>query len=1215
MPAFIPRLRGALAGGISLVGVCDTPELRYNNPSCPQTFYNARMHCENAGGFLACPRDRTEADAVQVSLNLGRDDGGRNGWIGVNDVDRSTNQFGCYWGERGGRVAEDAAGFNYGITPHRGSTMTWLQYPNLFRWRNSVMVSNAGATEADICNEANGFPLNGCTGNSPYTVDVGFQLWEEDKPPDGAANDRNCARSRQTNIGNTIGNPSYYWDPIACNTLQPYVCMGLPPSPPAAPPPFEFASCFATSVAANGAQKYFENKISGHPITLNRGTDDGDALVVFDSQEKASAACRWWPRTDDETMSHQSPAGGHFYMFMDSENHGAAVTSGVISPYITRVGEGWMSIDLGIPETARIGESLNVVQGGSTAEPFPMFIFRPQVKGIVKLEVLFNAGSNRAPSVQHTVYYKNAVDPSNPTLAVAPVVIDQSDTATYTEGVWADLGTYLFDPAFDTRVEISCAGVPMNTFCIVDALRVRMSPPLTNANLNTMAPRFDECTGIQHYRGKYWLMNERGGSRATSSLWNPEGASDGSDAFARTLDGIASCHSAAPPPEAPSPPPPQTPPSTPPQPPSPPMPPPAPPPLSPPPFNFHHCFGAAGGSYDRTELFTSSTLQIGTAFMRFRSQEDATSACRWWPNVDQSILERIYLGVGTTQARTLRQVLADPDSGFGCIGILHQLENGEQLYSLRYDSTIHGAGRRLQNVVPRRKLQTTVMGDGTVVPWHEPIPFTADTMFMAPGCMPPTATSFLCPLLNFNNCDGTSPPPPSPPLPAVPPYPPPPPNQPQDGASCSLLAPWYTYRHDITQTPRRKRNQCRGIIEWYCKKSNTKGKTPGFNNLRVDQFFCKNATGTIVFCRAQDDDGNGHCEGQTVCDGFTPSCISGNILTCDSTTAGQTEARFVSASTDSGYNYVDSGGRDNCLHKFGLLYEWLVRDAFSTYAKLNNNDESLQTSMRPCYMDSAISPFRNVYENTVSFWNVESIAATGLDPIPYSMGYGSGACAYSAGDSGALPAYSDRYRGNRNHEFWWYVPAPGLFGADASCHTGVDRSNWGYGVNFMSTLPYWTAVTHSNSAVGSAQYYHHPSCTVMEPGWSTRSAAAAGLEVFLSPEPPSPPPEPPALPYPSPTPPSPPSPPGTPPTVVGTPATGPIFTFASPPPPPPPVTFMRRLTTKDPIAKYVWETMDTRKNMTVAQRWREAERIWGRPPTLRELAVRAGVSRLVKGDT
>ena len=906
-------LHGDIDGGAA-TATCNTPELRYNNPECPQTWYNARMHCENAGGFLACPRDRVESDEVQTALNRGRVDGARNGWIGVNDVDRSTNQWGCYWGVRGDRVAQDATGFNYGTMTHRASTMNWIGVPNLFRWRNSLMASNAGGTDAEICNEANGYPLSGCTGNSPYTVDVGFHLWESDRPPDGGGSVKSCTRSRQTNSGNTIPNPSYYWDPIACTSLQPYVCMGLPPSPPAAPPPFEFSNCFGQSVELHGASHFLVNQVAGHPIVLNRASGP-DVFVKFDDQEKASAACRWWPRTDDEIMSHQAPASGSFYFFMDSENFNGAISPFFSNPYITRVGTGWLSIDSGVPIGARVGAQVSVMQGGNAnTEPFPKFIFRPQIKGNLQLEVLFKAGSNRPTAVQHNVFHVNSAGDA---LTMTPVNIDQSDTVTYTDGVWANLGTFAMDPSFDTRVEISCQGVSSGTFCIVDTLRISAPVQLEQANLNTQATRLDSCTGIQHYNGKYWLMNEFAGSPAFSTSWNPGGAIDGSDAFARPLDGIETCNDAAPPPAEPSPPPPKTPPSTPPSPPSPPSPPPSPPPATPPPFNFIHCFGVAGGSYDRTDWSKTGTLQIGTANMRFSSQEDASSACRWWPNVDAGILTRIYAGAGgITTSKTLSQVMSDVDSSYACVAVLHYTISGEDAYWLRYDNTI--SGRRMGQENPRRELQSSTMGDGSVVKWHEQTPFTHGVMYMAPGCLA-SSTSFHCPLLNFDNCAGASPPPPGPPPPAVPPYPPPPPNQPQSTASCSVLAPWFTYRDDIRQMPRRRRDQCRGIVEWYCARDDTTGKSPGFAQTRVYNFFCLNSGGTVVHCLAAQDEGGGNCEGQTVCTPFTPTCNDGgNTLDCTDNSLGQTESRFVSATAANGYSYIDSGGRNNCC-KFTRL--------------------------------------------------------------------------------------------------------------------------------------------------------------------------------------------------------------------------------------------------------------------------------------------------------
>ena len=162
----------------------------------------------------------------------------------------------------------------------------------------------------------------------------------------------------------------------------------------------------------------------------------------------------------------------------------------------------------------------------------------------------------------------------------------------------------------------------------------------------------------------------------------------------------------------------------------------------------------------------------------------------------------------------------------------------------------------------------------------------------------------------------------------------------------------------------------------------------------------------------------------------------------------------------------------------------------------------------------------------------------------------------------------------------------------------------------MSTLPYWNTINHNNNALSSGQYYHHPSCSTMDPGFSTQSAAAAGLEVFLSPEPPSPPPEPPAVPRPSPPPPRPPSPPSPPPSAPAAQQADAVFTFSPPPPPPPTPTFMRRRMTTadmDRAAKYARSTAHLRVNMTVTQRLREGDRIFGEVPTAKELRERLGM--------
>lgn len=175
----------------------------------------------------------------------------------------------------------------------------------------------------------------------------------------------------------------------------------------------------------------------------------------------------------------------------------------------------------------------------------------------------------------------------------------------------------------------------------------------------------------------------------------------------------------------------------------------------------------------------------------------------------------------------------------------------------------------------------------------------------------------------------------------------------------------------------------------------------------------------------------------------------------------------------------------------------------------------------------------------------------------------------------------------------------------------------------MSTLPYWTTSNQQRSAISNGVRYNFPSCSFVA-GWQAAAAATAGLQIFLSPDPPAPPPDPPLPPRPLPPPPRPPhgpspprSPPAQSPSVPAAAATGPTFEFASPPPPPPSPTFMRQRRQLAAVdmkraAAYARSTAKLRANMTVAQRLHEGDRVFGKVPTARELAARLGVSHLVK---
>ena len=217
------QLFGAIDGGRS-VPACDTEVERFLDPQCPQTFVNARVHCEALGGFLALPRDLAEAQTIQALINAGRPADARKAWIGLNDNDMGTksNHWGGYWGERTGANAI-AAGFD--------GTGWFYTFPNKYRWRNAGMTPTGGEP---LCTEADGYPVASCTGNSHHPVTSGgWHAWVVDAPSDSGNHD-SCVR--QIDAANSMG---LAWELKDCSIYQPFVCSGVPtpPSPPAAPPP------------------------------------------------------------------------------------------------------------------------------------------------------------------------------------------------------------------------------------------------------------------------------------------------------------------------------------------------------------------------------------------------------------------------------------------------------------------------------------------------------------------------------------------------------------------------------------------------------------------------------------------------------------------------------------------------------------------------------------------------------------------------------------------------------------------------------------------------------------------------------------------------------------------------------------------------------------------------------------------------------------------
>jgi hypothetical protein len=221
VPQYESTLFGAIAGGRATAGCGTLPEQRLN-AQCPQQFAEARVHCENMGGFLALPRNAQEATQVQAVINAGRSSGAQKAWIGVNDVDAEVNHWGGYWGPRYAGYAQDPAGF--------GGNGLRLTFPNKYRWRTTTMTPTGSEP---LCDAAGGYSLTSCTGNAQYLVDEGFHAWGGSDPSDSANTNDNCVRQIFASGGN-----GWQWEPKACTIWQPFVCWGIiPPSPPPVSPP------------------------------------------------------------------------------------------------------------------------------------------------------------------------------------------------------------------------------------------------------------------------------------------------------------------------------------------------------------------------------------------------------------------------------------------------------------------------------------------------------------------------------------------------------------------------------------------------------------------------------------------------------------------------------------------------------------------------------------------------------------------------------------------------------------------------------------------------------------------------------------------------------------------------------------------------------------------------------------------------------------------
>lgn len=251
--------------------------------------------------------------------------------------------------------------------------------------------------------------------------------------------------------------------------------------------------------------------------------------------------------------------------------------------------------------------------------------------------------------------------------------------------------------------------------------------------------------------------------------------------------------------------------------------------------------------------------------VKFAAAEDAAVVCRFWPNPPSDVMARALNNNGIEVPILQSQIDALPDEQRAreCGAIRQTTVDG--MYWIMYDNTNNGAGG----------------GD--------PRTLSADDRSWTRGT-------------DFDNC-GDNPPPPAP---ISPPSPTPPPMAP---AMCSALAPWWTYRSHIEDEPKAARTQCIGIIEWFCRRTQGGGingnGNHGLSNKKVNNVYCKNAVGDIVYCEARY--GSPTCEGEATCAGFRPTCdTSRRSLDC----ANEDNANRGISSFNG--TWTDSNGRGNC---------------------------------------------------------------------------------------------------------------------------------------------------------------------------------------------------------------------------------------------------------------------------------------------------------------
>jgi len=1179
--------------------ICDTT--RGGSPSdcrCPQAFLAASACCQAQGGWLGAPRDAAEQDEIDVAVVAQLDF--KQAWLGIDDFQGSADQWMHYYG---GNRTDNAKS-------HR--------FPG--RDRNTATCIQPGFT--------------GCEN----AVDTFWHAWESNSEPPNSAN-KNCLEYTHDDTMVSLHGGPYRWKAKVCSQKKAFVCFGLPPSPPLAPPPFDYTACLGTVET----EDVLTDTEGGRVLTLGNSVADYSVDAEGLNLPRAAAACRWWPNVVDHAADWRLTYG--YWRVVDTSETALVSFAGT-----------WERNDLGTPpytgtvSSSRVGTDYYTSDDSLTADEYQSvrFLVPEDVYtrgGVWTVDVHYEADSmlDTAVPVIITGQGQSNID-----------TVDMTQGGGWTQlrenvvfGTPADAVT-ISNKYFRGTDTVSTTGI-----ILVDAVRFRSTAtnPVYNATVGGAA-NHDRCDGlVVTADGHIHLVYDDGMRWSTS----------GSTTTLFYADGLATCgDNPPPPPSAPSPPPPSPPPPRPPpSPPAPPIAPPSPlPPPPPPPGEPLACDDPQGLHGGRIrlpaavppdgapaascgDLNGASAAEPGSinfddsatlceSYYMWRAVKEQMSLCTWNPTLSVCSAQNTdsyNIGCSPPVPPTTPPTppttppgsppaspppLPPPFNYFsGCYGMGATGGTGGNTFpqtlsggtmkvgdlNLRFVDPVHAAEmcrfwptyveRSMTNIYntndPTSPLSVTE-AEHLAGAWYQ---FACVAILQWGGVFWPrydddnqqlfNSGTMYTPVDDIANC-GAAPPPPLPPPPGRPPYPPPPPYGP---SMCGVIAPWYEQRNVITDQRRRNGNQCVNIVRWFCGQSAGMG---AFSNYHVHHIYCKNAAGDIVYCLAGSDissDGTNNCFGEAVCEGFAPECANSNggavgsgvnMLDCnDNAMDGNgLDPALLPPDPVTGApraTYVDAHGRPNCLHKYGLLYEDFVKATMSSFrATTGHNAQSVGTKMRVCYLDTGIAPYQSFKENIVN-----SNLASPAQPMDDYLGAdgcnncGIAMCLDLCAGNGRqdeceaqcrkgikpgqtfTPGYSEGFRGNRNSEL---IGSDGLF--------GLMRDNWGNGVTFYTTLPYWT---HSNQLNNAQQNTAWPSC-MMDPNWNQAAAAAAGASIAFVPEEPSEPPSPPSAPPSPPHPPHGPPPPfphPPPPPFNPTPAAAPatvVIVMTSPPPPPP--TFLRR---------------------------------------------------------